>query len=160
TMSSEKTRREFLVGGTLATAGALAAGSVNPAHADEPPAERKEHEHDHAGHGGPGGGPKDRGKLGSGRRKADERPVEGEGPGVPKLPWTLKDGVKEFHLTAEYLKREFLPGMWFNVWGYNGSMPGPTIEVVEGDRVRIMVHNNLPESTSMHWHGLEVPIAM
>jgi hypothetical protein len=50
--------------------------------------------------------------------------------------------------------------MWFDVWGFNDSMPGPTIEAVEGDRVRIVVHNELPESTSIHWHGLEVPIAM
>ncbi len=47
-----------------------------------------------------------------------------------------------------------------NVWGYNGSMPGPTIEVNEGDRVRIMFHNNLPEDTTIHWHGLEVPLEM
>jgi hypothetical protein len=72
----------------------------------------------------------------------------------------MKDGVKEFHLHAEHVRREFLPGMFFDVWGYNGSMPGPTIEAVEGDRVRIVVHNNLPESTTVHWHGIELPNRM
>ena len=43
------------------------------------------------------------------------------------------------------------------LWGFNGSVPGPTIEVVQGDTVRIIVKNELPEPTSIHWHGLEVP---
>ncbi len=42
-------------------------------------------------------------------------------------------------------------------WGINGQTPGPTIEVTEGDRVRILVVNELPEPTTIHWHGLEVP---
>src|SRR5262249_42089278 len=49
------------------------------------------------------------------------------------------------------------PEKYFDVWGFNGSMPGPTIEAVEGDKVRIVVHNKLPESTVVHWHGLELP---
>jgi FtsP/CotA-like multicopper oxidase with cupredoxin domain len=68
--------------------------------------------------------------------------------------------VKEFQLNCMAVKREFLPGYFMNVWGFNGSMPGPTIEAYQGDRVRIIVHNDLPEGTSMHWHGLELPIAM
>jgi len=81
-------------------------------------------------------------------------------PDVPHLPWRLVDGVKEFHLVAEPVKTEFLPGRHVDVWGFNGHMPGPTIEIDEGDRVRFLVHNNLPEPFSMHWHGLEVPIEM
>lgn len=69
-------------------------------------------------------------------------------------------GAKEFHLHCMNVKREFLPGYFMNVWGFNGTMPGPTIEVYQGDRVRIVVHNDLPEPTSMHWHGLEIPVAM
>src|SRR5919112_6108693 len=69
------------------------------------------------------------------------------------LPWRMKDNVKEFHLVAEPVVREFAPGMKANLWGYNGQSPGPTIEVVEGDRVRIFVTNKLPEHTSIHWHG-------
>jgi FtsP/CotA-like multicopper oxidase with cupredoxin domain len=81
-------------------------------------------------------------------------------PDVPKLACTLDNGVKVFNLVAEPVKREFLPGTLVNAWGYNGTAPGPTIEVVQGDRVRIIVDNHLPEPTSMHWHGFEIPIAM
>ena len=83
-----------------------------------------------------------------------------ETPDVPKLPYELDNGVKVFHLIAEPVKTEFLPGRAVDAWGYNGSIPGPTIEVVEGDRVRIIVDNHLPELTSMHWHGFEIPIEM
>jgi FtsP/CotA-like multicopper oxidase with cupredoxin domain len=76
------------------------------------------------------------------------------------LPWRMKDGVKEFHLVAEPVVREIAPGMKANLWGYNGQSPGPTIEVVEGDRVRIFVTNKLPEVTSVHWHGQFLPNGM
>ena len=76
------------------------------------------------------------------------------------LPWRLKDGVKEFHLVAEPVVREIAPGMRANLWGYNGQSPGPTIEVVEGDRVRIFVTNRLPEHTTIHWHGQRLPNGM
>jgi FtsP/CotA-like multicopper oxidase with cupredoxin domain len=76
------------------------------------------------------------------------------------LPWRMKDGVKEFHLVAEPVVREIAPGMKANLWGYNGQSPGPTIEVVEGDRVRIFVTNKLPEVTSIHWHGQLLPNGM
>jgi FtsP/CotA-like multicopper oxidase with cupredoxin domain len=114
----------------------------------------------HAGRGGPVGSATDRGKLVSGFHKAGDPPVPVVMPDLETLSWELKDGVKEFHLIAEHVRREILPDQWFDVWGYNGSMPGPLIEATEGDRVRIIVHNKLPEATSMHWHGLEVPIAM
>ena len=76
------------------------------------------------------------------------------------LPPRLRDGVKEYHLVAEKVKREFAPGMTVNCWGYNGSTPGPTLEAVEGDRVRIYVTNRLPEHTSIHWHGIRLPNGM
>jgi manganese oxidase len=76
------------------------------------------------------------------------------------LPWRMKDGVKEFHLVAEPVVREIAPGMKANLWGYNGQSPGPTIEVVEGDRVRIFVTNKLPEATTIHWHGQILPSGM
>jgi len=81
-------------------------------------------------------------------------------PNGTTLPWVMKDGVKEFHLVAEPVKREFAEGMLVNAWGYNGETPGPTIEAVEGDRVRILVTNRLPEHTSIHWHGLFLPAGM
>ncbi|MES2207791.1 MAG: copper oxidase [Pseudomonadota bacterium] len=76
------------------------------------------------------------------------------------LPWRMKNGIKEFHLVAEPVIREMAPGMKANLWGYNGQSPGPTIEVVEGDRVRIFVTNKLPEHTSIHWHGQRLPNGM
>ncbi|GGX02084.1 exported copper oxidase [Pigmentiphaga litoralis] len=76
------------------------------------------------------------------------------------LPWRMQDGVKEFHLVAEPVVREMAPGMKAHLWGYNGQSPGPTIEVVEGDRVRIFVTNRLPEHTSVHWHGQRLPNGM
>ncbi len=76
------------------------------------------------------------------------------------LPHRLRDGVKEFHLVAEEVEHEFAPGSRAKCWGYNSSTPGPTIEAVEGDRVRIYLTNHLPERTSMHWHGLILPSGM
>ena len=76
------------------------------------------------------------------------------------LPWRMNNNVKEFHLVAEPVVREIAPGMKANLWGYNGQSPGPTIEVVEGDRVRIFVTNRLPEETSIHWHGQRLPNGM
>jgi len=76
------------------------------------------------------------------------------------LPWRMNQGVKEFHLVAEPVVREMAPGFKAHLWGYNGQSPGPTIEVVEGDRVRIFVTNKLPEHTSIHWHGQRLPNGM
>jgi hypothetical protein len=83
-----------------------------------------------------------------------------ETPDVAQLPWTMSGGAKEFHLIAEPVKQELMPGRIVNLWGYNGSAPGPTIQVNQGDRVRIIVDNHLPEPTSMHWHGFEIPVEM
>ncbi len=76
------------------------------------------------------------------------------------LPFRMNNGVKEFHLVAEPVVREIAPGMKAHLWGYNGQSPGPTIEAVEGDRVRIFVTNRLPEPTSIHWHGMLLPNGM
>jgi len=76
------------------------------------------------------------------------------------LPWRMNNGVKEFHLVAEEIVHEFAPGSKATCWGYNGSTPGPTIEAVEGDRVRIFITNRLKEHTSVHWHGLILPSGM
>ena len=78
----------------------------------------------------------------------------------PQLSYTLDNGVKVFHLIAEPVKCELVPGKTIDTWGYNGSVPGPTIQIVQGDRVRLIVDNHLPEATSMHWHGFEIPIDM
>ena len=76
------------------------------------------------------------------------------------LPWRMNNGWKEFHLLAEPVRRQLAPGMTANLWGYNGQSPGPTIECVEGDKVRIFVTNKLPEHTTIHWHGILLPNGM
>ena len=81
-------------------------------------------------------------------------------PNGVNLPWRLVDGVKVYHLIAEPVRHEFAPGLVANCWGYNGRVHGPTIEAVEGDRVRIYVTNRLPEPTSIHWHGILLPNGM
>ncbi|BCN31119.1 multicopper oxidase family protein [Anaeromicropila herbilytica] len=78
-------------------------------------------------------------------------------PNLENLQYKEIRGVKYFELFAEKVEREILPGVWIKAWGYNGSIPGPTIQVYPGDYVNIRVYNNLPEATSVHWHGLDVP---
>jgi FtsP/CotA-like multicopper oxidase with cupredoxin domain len=98
------------------------------------------------------------GKLVQGLRAVGEPPVEMKMPDLPTLPFKMIGGVKEFELRCTPVKREFLPGYAMDVWGYNDTMPGPLIEAVQGDRVRFIVHNELPEPTTIHWHGLELPV--
>src|SRR3989442_12666828 len=82
-------------------------------------------------------------------------------PSGSTLPWKIVDGVKVYHLIAqEVANHEFAPGLVANCWGFNGQVHGPTIEAVEGDRVRIYVTNKLPEPTSVHWHGVILPSGM
>jgi hypothetical protein len=78
-------------------------------------------------------------------------------PDVPDLSFTVDNGVKVFHLIAEPVKQQVAPNKTLILWGFNGSAPGPTIQINQGDRVRIIVDNHLPEPTSMHWHGFEIP---
>ncbi len=92
------------------------------------------------------------------RRSSGRAPVIT--PNGTSLPWRMVDGVKEFHLIAEPVRREFVNGLEVNAWGYNGVTPGPTIEAFEGDRVRLLVTNKLPEGTSVHWHGFILPNGM
>ncbi len=87
-------------------------------------------------------------------------PVPVQTPDGRDLPFTLDSGVKVFHLIAEPVKQKLTPDKTLDLWGFNGSAPGPTIQVTQGDRVRIIVDNHLPEPTSMHWHGFEIPIAV
>jgi FtsP/CotA-like multicopper oxidase with cupredoxin domain len=87
-------------------------------------------------------------------------------PNGMTLPWKMVDGVKVFHLIAEPVTHEFIPAVHDHpnlvaeCWGYNGRVHGPTIEAVEGDRMRIYVTNRLEAPTSVHWHGLVVPSGM
>jgi len=83
-----------------------------------------------------------------------------ETPDLPKITHRMVDGWKEFHLTAEPVRFEIVPGRFVDGWGYNGSVPGPTFEINQGDKVRVVFHNHLPEPTAVHWHGFEVPMQM
>jgi FtsP/CotA-like multicopper oxidase with cupredoxin domain len=81
-------------------------------------------------------------------------------PNGRRAPWKVVDDVKVFHLIAEPIVHEILPGLTVECFGYNGQTPGPTIEVTEGDRCRFYVTNRLPQATSVHWHGVFVPNGM
>jgi FtsP/CotA-like multicopper oxidase with cupredoxin domain len=132
-------RRSFLQLGGLATAGSLLVRSAQAAPPDSPtPAT-----------------PVARPSTVEGTR---ERAVVT--PNGSTLPWRVVDGVKVGHLIAEPVDHEFAPGLRATCWGYNGSTPGPTIEAVEGDRLRIYVTNRLPEPTTVHWHGVILPNGM
>ncbi len=75
-------------------------------------------------------------------------------------PTVLSDGTKEFDLTAAVTPWEVSPGKVVQAWTYNGTVPGPTIRVNVGDKVRIVLTNRLPQSTVLHLHGIRVPNAM
>ena len=71
---------------------------------------------------------------------------------------TIRDGVKEFALTTGIVRWDILPDVEVGAYAYNGQVPGPLIRVQPGDRVRMRVRNELPEATTVHWHGFILPI--
>ncbi len=81
-------------------------------------------------------------------------------PNGISLPFKVVDGVKVYHLVAEEIVHEVAQGLVVNAWGYNGRTTGPTIEAVQGDRVRIYVSNRLPIATTIHWHAIILPNGM
>lgn len=81
-------------------------------------------------------------------------------PNGSTLAWVPDHGVKVFKLTVAECEHEVAPGMTIKAWCYNGQTPGPTIEAVEGDRIRVLVTNELPEGTAVHWHGAILPSGM
>ncbi|HEY0008943.1 MAG TPA: multicopper oxidase domain-containing protein [Tepidisphaeraceae bacterium] len=106
-------------------------------------------------------------------RDNDPQPQQSLPPGEPgrdytpvvvpngwTLPFKVVDGVKVFHMVAQEVYHEFAPGLRAHCWGYNGSVHGPVIEAVEGDRVRIFVTNKLAAPTTVHWHGILLPSGM
>src|SRR5262249_28814232 len=133
-MDHPSTRRSFLGTGPSLAAGLGVAGADRTALASgaaraEEPRPRQEYPRDRPGPGGPVGSPTDRGKLVPGVRKPGLPPVPVVTPDLPKLPWTFRDDAKEFHLIAMPVKREFLPHVVIDVWGFNGTMPRPMIDV-------------------------------
>jgi manganese oxidase len=139
------TRRKFVTGAAAAAGTAVAVkvvGQANVSQPDQPRVQRSDLKPAH-----PPGEP-DR----------DYTPVIT--PNNVALPWKVVGGVKVFHLIPEPVRHEFAPGLAAECWGYNGHVHGPTIEAVEGDRVRIYVTNRLPAPTSVHWHGILLPNGM
>ncbi|WP_339731303.1 copper oxidase [uncultured Gimesia sp.] len=168
-METPNDRRNFLVQGAAATAGLFAAGSVmgqQPETASISDADVAGPQSDdgyprmHPGLGGPIGSPTDRGKLVSGLRNPGLPPVNVVAPDLTTTSGKMVDGVREFHLRATPVRREVLPGIWMNAYGYNDQFPSPVLELYQGDRVRIVFKNELPEPTSLHSHGLELPVYM
>ena len=167
-MDDAENRRGFLKKGTAATVGTLGlsassagASRQDPevdAPKDEVPAPFGAYSRHRSTYGGPPGSDRFFGKLVPGLRGSGLPPVPFEMPDVGTLPWRMVDGVKEYRIVCEHVRRELLPGYFMDLWGYDGGMPGPTIEATQGDRVRIVVENRLPEPTTVHWHGLELPI--
>ncbi|MDQ2680098.1 MAG: copper oxidase [Candidatus Eremiobacteraeota bacterium] len=94
----------------------------------------------------------------------DDRAVTSEASpsavGDAPLKPEIRDGIKVFHLTAGITKWWILPNVALLAYAYNGEVPGPQIRIRQGDRVSVIVHNALPEPTTIHWHGLIIPNAM
>jgi FtsP/CotA-like multicopper oxidase with cupredoxin domain len=141
-------RRDFIEIGALAAGGALVLRRARAQHA---PA-----------HGRPVNAPAQPAPVARGpvRRSYPGGQPAVVTPNGTTLPWRSVSGAKVGHLIAMPIEHEFAPGLQGQCWGYNGSTPGPTIEAVEGDRVRIYVTNRLPEPTTVHWHGMPVPNGM
>ena len=92
---------------------------------------------------------------------AAQFPAKTAGHGGDRMaPKVLDDGTKEFDLEAKIVKWEVAPGKLVDAWTYNGVVPAPEIHVNTGDKVRIVLKNSLPESTSLHLHGIRVPNSM
>ncbi|MGQ0519623.1 MAG: multicopper oxidase domain-containing protein [Actinomycetota bacterium] len=88
-------------------------------------------------------------------------PAATEGKGAQLLaPTVLADGTKQFDLTTRIVQWEVEPGKRVEAWTYNGTVPGPTIKVDPGDKVRVVLENELPESTVIHFHGIDIPNAL
>lgn len=144
------TRREMLLTGAAALGGA-AMLAANRAHASQIDKDGVAWEKSYAGD-------RNQPALEPGEPGKHYSPVIT--PDGAALPWKIVDGVKVFHLIAEEVWHEFATGLKATCWGYNGRVHGPTIEAVEGDRVRIYVTNKLPAPTSVHWHGVYLPVGM
>jgi FtsP/CotA-like multicopper oxidase with cupredoxin domain len=149
------TRRHFFTKTAAAAAGATVANSLVPlARADEAanPAQPEPGKSAVNAQGDPSQ------QFPPGEPGKDYSPVIT--PNGSALPYKIVDGVKVFHLIPEQVDHEFAPGLRAHCWGFNGQVHGPTIEAVEGDRLRIYVTNRLPEPTTIHWHGVLVPSGM
>lgn len=166
-MNTPEDRRKFLVQGAAATAGLFVAGTATGQQLEVSPdaSQGSAHQNEafprtYPGIGGPIGSPDDRGKLVPGLREPGMPPVQVTAPDLETLSGQVVVGAREFHLHATPVQRELLPGIWMNAYGYNDLFPGPVLEMNQGERVRIVFRNDLPEETTLHPHGLELPVSM
>lgn len=133
-------RRQAILGGAAAIAGGGLLASARETIAASTTQAATTHDHDHGG-------------------EPSYTPVIT--PSGRTLEWKIVDGWKVGHLIASEFDHEFAPGLTARCWGYNGTTPGPTIEAVEGDKIRIYVTNRLPGApTTVHWHGILLPNGM
>lgn len=79
--------------------------------------------------------------------------------GAEPLSFTKDGNVKVFRLTAAPVAWRTDDSHTMDAWAYNGQLPGPVIRARVGDRIRIVVTNHLPEPTTIHWHGVALPIS-
>ena len=114
--------------------------------------EHSTHEHDEHGHGGHGHGPVTHGAA-DGAAAAYTAAYEAAVPDPGR-------SVVEIELEAGEIDWEFTPGRITRAWGFNGRIPGPTLEARVGDVLEVRFLNRLPEPTTIHWHGLQIPPAM
>jgi FtsP/CotA-like multicopper oxidase with cupredoxin domain len=149
------TRRRFFQDAAVLGAGLLGLRKTlradTPGEAPQSPRQNENGRH-HSPYGSKGPHPAKESTL------VHERALTMATPDLADLPHEMDGSVKVFHLVAEPVKRKIAPFKTIDTWGYNGSCPGPTIQVQQGERVRVVFENRLPESTSLHWHGLEIPI--
>jgi manganese oxidase len=87
-------------------------------------------------------------------------PAKTSATGGKVLASTISKGIKTFELTTSAIRWEVAPGQMIDAYAFNGQVPGPEIRVRKGDKIKVVVHNELPESTSVHFHGLTIPNAM
>ena len=140
------TRRSFLRR-MFGTGAALAAASVPAAHAETSTPSHDLH----------GTQPASR-SLSKRSRRGASAPVRTTPvvtTDIGDLPFQMDGEWKVFRLTAHVMQQQIAPDKTISVWGFNGSAPGPTIQVTQGDKVRVIFTNNLPEPSSIHWHGFE-----
>ena len=149
-MTEPKITRRLAILGGATIGGAAVALASREAQAAAGPAHKWEASYS--------GGPDSAAARSPGEAGRDYQPTVT--PNGATLPWKVVDGVKVYHLVAEEVEHEFAPGLRALCWGYNGRVHGPTIEAVEGDRVRIYVTNKLAAPTTVHWHGIFLPNGM
>jgi len=145
-------RRDWIRTGALAAGAAAVLKTTRTAQASQADATGRGWERSYSG------GPDNTPAFAPGMPGKDYQPVVT--PNGAALPWKVVEGVKVYHLVAEELFHEFAPGLKAHCWGYSGRVHGPTIEAVEGDRIRVYVTNKLKAPTSVHWHAVFVPNGM